>query len=257
MNEKRPVLQLQNITKTYKQGNTSIEILKDISLDVFPKEMIAIVGASGSGKSTLLHIAGLLDKCDEGKVIYRHCEEARRHRRGNPELRATKWIAALRSAHRAAMTIRTNDRIRLQSIGFIYQYHHLLRDFNARENVALPALIAGVSYKKALIKADEFLDNLGLSKKLYNMPGELSGGERQRVAIARSLINNPQVILADEPTGNLDPHTANEVFNIFLKVAKDYNAAIIMVTHNHALAAKMDRTYELKDGKLGSYIFKT
>lgn len=219
------LLNLRNISKIYKQGSSVIEILKDINFTVNQGELIAIIGSSGSGKSTLLHIAGLLDKADNGEVEIENiiCD---------------------------ANNSRINNQMRLNYIGFVYQYHHLLKDFNARENVALPKLIAGGNYNNALEEADQLLHKLGLFNKIYNMPGELSGGEQQRVAIARSMINKPKLILADEPTGNLDPHTANEVFNLLLNLAMEQNTAIIMVTHNYVMANKMHKMYELKYGTL-------
>ncbi|WP_016917376.1 ABC transporter ATP-binding protein [Rickettsia honei] len=210
------VLILKNISKHYSQGKTIVRVLDDLNLTVNEGELIAIIGSSGSGKSTLLHIASLLDKPTKGQVIIPNSKYQKYH------------------------------LIRLHYLGFIYQQHHLLKDFTALENVIMPRLISGLDQKKAIEDATKILDDLGLGKKLYNMPGELSGGEQQRVAIARSLINKPKIILADEPTGNLDPKTTNEVFNLFLKVAREQNTAIIMVTHNHELAHKMDKLYKLK-----------
>ncbi len=221
---KEAILQLQHISKEYRQGRSTIEILKDVNLTVMPGELVAIIGASGSGKSTLLHIAGLLDKPSGGDVIHNFGE-----------------ISSLNTKY---------DLIRLNYIGFVYQNYNLLKDFTARENVILPKLIAGEGYNTSLDEADQLLDELGLSNRVYNMPGELSGGEQQRVAIARSLINKPKLVLADEPTGNLDSSTADEVFNLFIKLARDYNTSVIMVTHNIELAKKMDKIYELKHGAL-------
>jgi lipoprotein-releasing system ATP-binding protein len=218
MNE--AVLILKDISKQYKQGKTIVRVLDDLNLTVNKGELIAVIGSSGSGKSTLLHIAGLLDKPTIGQVIIPDNEQQKNH------------------------------LIRLHHLGFIYQQHHLLKDFTAIENVILPKLIAGGDEAEAKQEAEAILLSLGLVKKSNNMPGELSGGEQQRVAIARSLINKPKIILADEPTGNLDPKTTNEVFNLLLKVAKEQNTAIIMVTHNHEIAHKMDKIYELKHGSL-------
>ncbi|KJV92399.1 ABC transporter ATP-binding protein [Rickettsia bellii] len=214
------ILTLKNVSKHYRQGNSIIRVLDDLNLNINEGELIAIIGSSGSGKSTLLHIAGLLDKPTNGEVIIANNE------------------------------YKTNHLIRLNYLGFIYQQHHLLKDFTAIENVIMPSLINGSNQKEAIEAAKSILDSLGLGKKLHNMPGELSGGEQQRVAIARSLINKPKIILADEPTGNLDPKTTNEVFNLFLKVAKEQNTAIVMVTHNHELAHRMDKLYKLKHGAL-------
>ena len=214
------ILILKNISKHYKQGKILVRVLDDLNLEVNAGELIAVIGSSGSGKSTLLHIAGLLDKPTNGEIIITNSEHKKNH------------------------------LIRLHHLGFIYQQHHLLKDFTALENVIMPRLISGENQKIAVEDAKNILNSLGLSKKLYNMPGELSGGEQQRVAIARSLINKPKIILADEPTGNLDPKTTNEVFNLFLKVARQQNTAVIMVTHNHELAHKMDKLYRLKHGAL-------
>lgn len=221
MNKDKSVLKLQNICKDYKQGRSTIEVLKNIDLEVFAGEMVAIIGASGSGKSTLLHIAGLLDVADKGTI--RIGEEHERD--------ATK--------------IKNATTTRLLQIGFIYQYHHLLRDFTSRENVAMPLIIAGENISRACDIADDLLNQVGLGNRLYNIPGELSGGEMQRVAIARSLINNPAIIFADEPTGNLDPHTAEEIFELLMVRAEKQGAAIVMVTHNTNLASRMHKCYRL------------
>jgi lipoprotein-releasing system ATP-binding protein len=219
------VLELQDICKDYIQGRSVVEVTKSVNLSVAKGELIAIVGASGSGKSTLLHIAGLLDQSFTGAV--RIC--------GIDATRANS---------------KTRDRLRLQNIGFIYQYHHLLKDFNACENVAMPRLIAGCDYEQSIDEADMLLEKLGLGKRGFNYPGEMSGGEQQRVAIARSMINNPKVILADEPTGNLDAHAADAAIDIFLELAKTRALSAIIVTHNNQLAAKMNKVYELKNGIL-------
>jgi len=215
------LLTLKNISKDYKQGRSVIEVLKDINLEVHAGQTIAIVGASGSGKSTLLHIAGLLDAPDAGNIE----------------------IAGVTSDK--IMNLRYANQIRLEHMGFIYQHHHLLRDFTAQENAAMPLFIKGVRKSEAMDKAADLLEQLGLGKRLYNVPGELSGGEQQRVAVARALINNPKIILADEPTGNLDPHTAEEVFAMFLERAENFGTAVIMVSHNLELAAKMQKTFKL------------
>jgi lipoprotein-releasing system ATP-binding protein len=218
------LLSLKNISKDYKQGRSVIEVLKDINIEVYAGQTIAIIGASGSGKSTLLHIAGLLDTPDSGNI-----EIA-----GVP----SDKIINLRYAH----------QIRLEYMGFIYQHHHLLRDFTAQENAAMPLFIKGMRKSESMDRAADLLEQLGLGKRLYNVPGELSGGEQQRVAVARALINNPKIILADEPTGNLDPHTAEEVFAMFLERAEKFGTAIIMVSHNLELAAKMQKTFKLDYG---------
>lgn len=224
MNEQVPALSLQGICKDYHQGRSVVEVLKNIDLTVMPGEMVAIIGASGSGKSTLLHIAGLLDSSDSGTITMEGFKQ--------------KTLAEIKNA----------NLIRLKNLGFIYQYHHLLRDFTAQENVAMPMLIDGKSKKESMEAAAELLDNLGLGNRLLNLPGELSGGEQQRVAISRALINNPKIILADEPTGNLDPKTAEEVFELFLRRAEQGRVAVVMVTHNTALANKMHKLYKLDYG---------
>jgi lipoprotein-releasing system ATP-binding protein len=218
------LLTLKNISKDYKQGRSVVEVLKDINLELCVGQTIAIVGASGSGKSTLLHIAGLLDAPDAGNIE----------------------IAGVPSDK--IMNLRYANQIRLEHMGFIYQHHHLLRDFTAQENAAMPLFIQGVRKSEAMDKAADLLEQLGLGKRLYNVPGELSGGEQQRVAVARALINNPKIILADEPTGNLDPHTAEEVFAMFLERAEKFCTAVIMVSHNLELAAKMQKTFKLDYG---------
>ncbi|MDP4709324.1 MAG: ABC transporter ATP-binding protein [Rickettsiaceae bacterium] len=218
------LLTLKNISKDYKQGRSVIEVLKGINLEVCAGQTIAIVGASGSGKSTLLHIAGLLDAPDSGNIE----------------------IAGVPSDK--IMNLRYANQIRLEHMGFIYQHHHLLSDFTAQENAAMPLFIQGIRKSEAMDKAADLLEQLGLGKRLYNVPGELSGGEQQRVAVARALINNPKIILADEPTGNLDPHTAEEVFAMFLERAEKFATAIVMVSHNLELAAKMQKTFKLDCG---------
>ena len=215
------VLSLKGICKDYRQGRSVIEVLKNIDLEVYSGQMVAIVGASGSGKSTLLHIAGLLDFPSHGTI----------HIAGVSDT----LVSNLKNA----------NRIRLENLGFVYQYHHLLRDFTAQENAAMPLLIKGMNKNEAMDRSEEILADLGLSKRLWNVPGELSGGEQQRVAIARALISDPRIILADEPTGNLDSNTADEVFNMLLERAQKHNTAIVMVSHNMSLAARMHKTYKL------------
>jgi len=221
MSDKQVILELKNINKDYRQGRSTIEVLKNVNLQIIKNQMVAIVGASGSGKSTLLHIAGLLDSPDAGSV---YIENIPAHKLCN---------------------LKYASQIRLENLGFIYQYHHLLGDFTAQENAAMPLLISGVEKKHALERSEDLLRKLGLGGRLYNFPGELSGGEQQRVAIARALINNPKLILADEPTGNLDSNTAEEVFELFLDRAENSGTAIIMVTHNISLAKRMHKTYKL------------
>ncbi|MCC7260295.1 MAG: ABC transporter ATP-binding protein [Alphaproteobacteria bacterium] len=222
------VLELRDITKTYRQGKNTLEVLKGASLSLTAGEMVALVGPSGAGKSTLLHIAGLLDTLDGGTVALQG-----------------------RDISNASEGERT--RVRRESIGFVYQFHHLLPEFSAWENVALPQIIAGVSKAKAKKQALALLASLGLEQRATHRPAELSGGEQQRVAIARALANNPALILADEPTGNLDPQTAEGVFQLFLQQAREKGIALFIATHNMDLARKMDRAVTLEQGKLASH----
>lgn len=220
-----PVFRLAGISKTYHQGRRSLQVLRGVGLEAREGEIVALVGPSGAGKSTLLHIAGLLERPDDGEVYL--CGEA---------------CGQLGEDGRTSL--------RRHNIGFVYQYHHLLPEFSARENIALPQIIKGVGKKVAYERAGELLDWLGLSDRATHRPGQLSGGEQQRVAISRALANSPKVLLADEPTGNLDPHTADEVFQVLLKLARGAGLAAVIATHNPVLAAMMDRTVRLEDGHL-------
>ena len=218
-------LTLKNINKTFRQGNEILEILKDVNLEIRPKEVVALIGPSGSGKSTLLQIAGLLENPTEGEVYIdgENCT-------GNSD------------------NVRT--ALRRDYLGFVYQYHNLLPDFDAAENVIIPQLISGVKYKEARDKAMWLLQRLGLNDREHHRPADLSGGEQQRVAIARALANTPKLLLADEPTGNLDPNTSDNVFLTLLEVVKETGLSALIATHNIDLANKMDRVVSLKDGKL-------
>ena len=220
-----PVLQLSGIVKNYKQGKQTLEVLSGVDLSIHSGEVIALVGQSGSGKSTLLQIAGLLDKPSGGRIFI------------NGE-----------NIGKASDDLRTS--LRRDYIGFVYQYHNLLGDFSALENVMLPMLIAGKSPKEASDRATLLLDKLKLSHRLKHRPAELSGGEQQRVAIARALANSPKLLLADEPTGNLDPNTSEEVFSALLGIIKETGLAALIDTHNMELAARMNQQYKLKDGVL-------
>ena len=220
-----PVLSLRKVVRTYPSGDRMLEVLRGIDLDVFPGEVVGLIGPSGSGKSSLLHAAGLLERPTDGRVIIqgRDC-------------------SALRDG------IRT--RIRLSSIGFVYQFHHLLPEFSARDNVVLPQLIAGHKEQAAKARADRLLTQLGLADRLDHQPAHLSGGERQRVAMARALANEPRLILADEPTGNLDPTTSGQVFEGLLSLARSTGVAALVATHNLELTRYMDRVFALREGHL-------
>jgi len=218
-------LRLEGITKTFRQGGRSLEVLRAASLEVRPGELVALVGPSGSGKSTLLHIAGLLERADAGEV-----------RIGD---RAT---SRLDDSARTALRRRT--------VGFVYQYHHLLPEFSALENVMLPQMMAGTPRRAARSRAAELLSAVGLSERAEHRPARLSGGEQQRVAIARGLANAPAMLFADEPTGNLDPHTADTIFDLLLGLVRDSGLAALIATHNADLAARMNRTLHLDDGRI-------
>jgi len=221
----KTVLQLAGVVRVFRQGRESLAVLKGANLSLRAGEIVALVGPSGAGKSTLLHIAGLLEKPDEGEVI----------------------IADLACG---ALDDDERTRLRRANLGFVYQYHHLLPEFSALENVIVPQAIAGLARGEAASRARELLATLGLSERAHHRPARLSGGEQQRVAIARALANAPAVLLADEPTGNLDPHTADEVFGLLLRLARGANLAALIATHNLDLARRMDRTIRLHDGVL-------
>ncbi len=221
----RSVLSLSGIERSFRQGRQTLEILKGVSLKVTAGEIVALVGPSGAGKSTLLHIAGLLENPDTGEITI--CDE-------NCE--------ALNDAERTS--------IRRRHMGFVYQYHHLLPEFTALENIIIPQIIAGYEKNSARIRATEILAWLGLAERASHRPARLSGGEQQRVAIGRAIATGPALLLADEPTGNLDPQTAEDVFGMLLRLAKGANLAAVIATHNPNLAARMDRTVRLKDGHL-------
>jgi lipoprotein-releasing system ATP-binding protein len=218
-------LSLRDIKRTFVQGDRRLEVLRGVSLDLRPGEIVALVGQSGSGKSTLLHIAGLLERPDDGDVIF-----------------DGKSAGAANDRERTAL--------RRRVLGFVYQYHHLLPEFSAIENVMLPQMLNGRSRGQARAHAAELLAMVQLKDRSDHRPGRLSGGEQQRVAIARAVANAPRVLLADEPTGNLDASTADTVFRQLLSLVRDTGMAALVATHNPELAARMDRTVTLKDGVL-------
>ncbi len=226
MNNEGPaqaVLRLDNIVKTFRQGERPLHILNGISAEVRAGELVGLVGPSGAGKSTLLHIAGLLERADSGDVVIEG-----------------QVASQLDDGARTAL--------RRGTIGFVYQYHHLLPEFSAQENIALPQMIAGARKAEANARALDLLSQVGLAERANHRPARLSGGEQQRVAIARGLANRPAILLADEPTGNLDPHTAEGVFDVLIDLVKNSGLAGLIATHNPALAGRMDRVLHLEDG---------
>ena len=225
MNRRAPVLELKNVYRSFKQGSQSLQVLREVNLEIERGEVVALIGPSGSGKSTLLQLAGLLEKPTKGDVY----------------LDGQKCSAL-------GDTLRTS--LRRDYLGFVYQYHNLLADFDAIENVMIPQLIAGVKAKEAEDKAKWLLKRLGLERRFRHRPAEMSGGEQQRVAIARALANTPKLLLADEPTGNLDPKTSENVFLELLSVVKETGLSALIATHNIDLADRMDRKVKLENGKL-------
>jgi lipoprotein-releasing system ATP-binding protein len=222
---KAPVLSVRNVTRTYETATGGLTVLKGVNLDVMPGEVVGLIGPSGSGKSSLLHAAGLLERPTSGEI-------------------------RIDGTDVGGLDERARTHIRLASIGFVYQFHHLLAEFDARDNVALPLRIAGVGQAQARERASEVLTALGLGERLTHQPAQLSGGEQQRVAVARALANRPRLLLADEPTGNLDPATSQSVFEALQRLVKDTGVAALIATHNMELAGHMDRVFALKDGHL-------
>ncbi|MDR9389498.1 MAG: lipoprotein-releasing ABC transporter ATP-binding protein LolD [Wenzhouxiangella sp.] len=225
MSDVSAVVRLENVVKTFHQGPVEIPVLQGVSLAIEPSQRVAIVGASGAGKSTLLHLMGGLDK-PTGGVVKVHDES----------------LAGQSEAALAA--------IRNRSLGFVYQFHHLLAEFSALENVAMPLLIRGESAQAARAAAKTLLAEVGLAERLHHKPGEMSGGERQRAAVARAMVTRPSCLLADEPTGNLDEHNSAHIYELMLKLNVDYQTALVVVTHDRALARKMDRCLEMRNGVL-------
>jgi lipoprotein-releasing system ATP-binding protein len=222
------LLLAKGLTKEYKQGDSRLNILNNVDVRIYSGEIAALVGPSGSGKSTLLHILGLLDTATSGNIIM-----------------GDKDISKLSDGGRT--------KLRNGHIGFVYQFHHLLPEFNAIENVALPLIIGGKKPQEANEKAADILEQLGLAHRLRHRPGMLSGGEQQRVAIARALVNDPYLLFADEPTGNLDPETSEEVFQILLAQVRGRGIGALIATHNMELANEMDRILEMKGGRIVPY----
>ena len=226
------VLELRDIVRQYKSEAGVLRVLEGANLTLNPGELVGLIGPSGSGKSTLLHTAGLLEK-PEGGEVYLEGENC----------------LSLNDAGRT--------RLRREKLGFVYQFHHLLPEFNARDNVAMPLMVGGLSRRKAREKADTLLGEMGLAERLKHQPGQMSGGEQQRVAIARALVNDPRLVIADEPTGNLDPATTERVFESLIRMARSEGAAVLVATHNLALTRHMDRVLTLKDGKLTDFVSDT
>jgi lipoprotein-releasing system ATP-binding protein len=220
-----PVLHMSGINRTYGQGKRALTILDGAELEIHRGELVALVAPSGAGKSTLLHLAGLLERPDAGSLTIGGVE-----------------CGKLNDDKRT--------RMRRIDIGFVYQFHHLLPELDARENVALPQLIAGQSREEGNRQADKLLDHLGISRRATHRPSQLSGGEQQRVAIARAVVNQPRLLLADEPTGNLDPSTSNLVFTALTDLVRSTGLAALIATHNQSLAAQMDRTVTIDQGKI-------
>ncbi|EPQ8523408.1 lipoprotein-releasing ABC transporter ATP-binding protein LolD [Vibrio vulnificus] len=219
------LLQCDQVSKIYREGEFETEVLKGVDFELEQGELVAIVGTSGSGKSTLLHILGALDDATQGEVAFLDYQ-----------------LSALSGNKQA--------QVRNQHLGFIYQFHHLLADFTAVENVAMPLLIGGESPKQAKLAAEALLEKVGLQHRMHHRPSELSGGERQRVAIARALVNKPALVLADEPTGNLDHKTALQIYDLMRELNRESGTAFLVVTHDNELAAKMDRILYMQDGVL-------
>ncbi|KOR32417.1 lipoprotein ABC transporter ATP-binding protein [Achromatium sp. WMS3] len=224
-NSSMPILEIQGLAKSFMQGGIKLEILKDINLQVSAQECIAIVGASGSGKSTLLHCLGGLEQPNSGQVL-------------------------LKSQNIHQLKPKAQGRLRNQALGFVYQFHHLLQELTALENVAMPLLINGQSVATASLQAANILERVGLKQRLDHKPAQLSGGERQRAAIARALVHKPDCVLADEPTGNLDRRTAEQVYKLMLEVNQEAGTSLILVTHDFNFAKRMDRVLQLEDGVL-------
>jgi lipoprotein-releasing system ATP-binding protein len=225
MNSAAPIVRLRGLKRAFEQGDTRIEVLRGVDLDIMPGEIVALLGPSGSGKSTMLQAIGLLEGGFEGEI-------------------------AMAGVEAQALAGDARTQLRREHLGFVYQFHHLLPDFDARENVIMPQMILGRLRAEAEARADTLLSSLGLGARLTHRPSQLSGGEQQRVAVARALANRPALVLADEPTGNLDEHTSDAVLAQFLELVRGEGSAALVATHNERLAARMDRVVRLRDGVL-------
>jgi lipoprotein-releasing system ATP-binding protein len=223
MNSARPVLSVRNLHRSYPSGGGILTVMAGADIDIYPGEMVGLVGPSGSGKSTLLHAAGLLETPNEGEVFIKGRECLR-------------------------LSDDERTRIRRESVGVVYQFHHLQKEFTALENVAIPQMISGISGKHAEEEAARLLSNMGLAERLTHRPSQMSGGEQQRVAIARALANKPQILLGDEPTGNLDPATSDSVFRSLLHLTRTEGVAALIATHNMNLVPFFDRVLTVQDG---------
>jgi lipoprotein-releasing system ATP-binding protein len=228
----RPLFSMEAVWHTYAQGDQTIEVLKEITFSLKPGEVVGLMGPSGAGKSTLLHLAGLLEPPSQGCVVIQEisCQN---------------------------LSDRERTRLRRDTLGFVYQFHHLLPEFSAEENIVLPQLMAGASFKQGRARARELLDQVGVLHRATHRPGQLSGGEQQRVAIARALANQPCLLLADEPTGNLDEKTGDHVFEVLATLAREAQFTALIATHNLSLARRMDRIISLHEGRLYEGVFET
>lgn len=223
MSQTRPILSVRNLHRSYQSGPSMLNVLSGADIDIFPGEMVGLIGPSGSGKSTLLHAAGLLEKPNAGEVYI-----------------SGRECLKLSDDKRTA--------IRRETIGVVYQFHHLQKEFSAEENVVIPQMIAGKSERAARVEAQRLLTLLGLEARMHHKPSQMSGGEQQRVAIARALANKPKILLADEPTGNLDPATSSSVFQRLLDLTRMEGVAALVATHNMDLTQYMDRVFTVRDG---------